>query len=254
MKRTFLLFVALAGVSAIVFAGGSPGIRPRAIAADYPSHESMPLATLGAAVIPSSEAKRILGVDLNAAGYVVIEVGVFPEPGKDVDLSPSDFTLVTDPNAIGARPVDDEAIAATIERKQNPQPTPQRPTEVYASAGASVGHGTWTDPDTGRRVGTTVTGVETGVGVGGPAPAACPGGYCDDRYPAPFPQSSTGPDRGQIEQELWQQSLPDGTVHNPVAGYLYFPKPSGKAKKAAWVLRWDNNGSRVKLDLTKAGK
>ena len=250
VKRIFLLSLASAAIAGFVFAGGSPGIRPRAVAADYPSHESMALATIGAAVIPASEAKRILGVDLNAAGYVVIEVGVFPAPGKDVDLSPSDFTLVTDPNAIGARPVDDEAIAATIDRKQNPRQIPSRPTDIYTSTGATIGHGTWTDPNTGRRAGTTVTGVETGVGVGGPPPSACPAGrYCDDRQPAPFPPSSTGPNRGQIEQELWQQSLPDGTVHNPVAGYLYFPRPSGKAKKAAWVLRWDNNGARVKLDL-----
>lgn len=256
MKRISLLFLALAVIAGLVLASGSPGIRPRAIATDYPSHQGTSLATLGAAVIPPSEAKRILGADLNAAGYVVIEVGVFPEPGKDVDLSPSDFTLVTDPNAIGARPVDDEAIAATIDRKQNPQRTPPRPTDVYTSTGATIGHGTWTDPNTGRRMGTTVTGVDTGVGVGGPPPAACPGGgYCDDRYPsAPFPPSSSGPNKGQIEQELWQQSLPDGTVHNPVAGYLYFPKPSGKAKKASWVLRWDNNGARVKLDLPNPGK
>jgi hypothetical protein len=58
-----------------------------------------------------------------------------------------------------------------------------------------------------------------------------------------------------MEQELWQQSLPDGTVNRPVAGYLYFPKPSGKAKKAAaWILRWDNNGARVKLELPNSGK
>jgi hypothetical protein len=255
VKRILLLFLASAAIAGFVFGGGSPGIRPRAVATDYPSHESTSLATLGAAVIPFSEARRILGVDLNAAGYVVIEVGVFPEPRKDVDLSPSDFTLVSDPNAIGARPVDDEAIAATVYRKQNPQRTSPRPTDVYTSAGATIGHGTWTDPNTGRRTGTTVTGVDTGVGVGAPPPAPCRvGGYCDDRQQAPFPPSSSGPNRGQIEQELWQQSLPDGTVHNPVAGYLYFPKPSGKAKKASWVLRWDNNGARVKLDLPNTGK
>jgi hypothetical protein len=252
VKRISLLLAS----AAVLFASGSPGIRPRAAAGDYPSHESMSLATIGAALIPASEAKKILGADLNAAGYVVVEVGVFPEPGKDLDLSPSDFTLVTDPSAIAARPVDDEAIAATIDSKRNPPRTPSRPTDVYTSTGATIGHGTWTDPSTGRRAGTTVTGVDTGVGIGGPPPMACPGGgYCDDRQPAPFPPSASGPNRGQMEQELWQQSLPDGAVNRPVAGYLYFPKPSRKAKKAgAWVLRWDNNGARVKLDLPNSGK
>jgi hypothetical protein len=251
VKRISLLLAS----AAILFASGSPGIRPRALPGDYPSHAGMSLATIGAAVIPASEAKKILGVDLHAAGYVVIEVGIFPEPGKDLDLSPSDFTLVTDPTAIAARPVDDEAIAATVDNKRNPPRTPSRPTDVYTSAGATIGHGTWTDPTTGRRTAGTVTGVETGVGVGGPPPAACGGAYCDDRQPAPFPPSASGPNRGQIEQELWQQSLPDGAVNRAVAGYLYFPKPSGKAKKAAtWVLRWDNNGARVKLDLPNSGK
>jgi hypothetical protein len=54
-----------------------------------------------------------------------------------------------------------------------------------------------------------------------------------------------------MEQQLWEKSLPDGAIRREVAGYLYFPKPSGKAKKSAWVLRWDNNGARIKLDLPR---
>lgn len=252
--RRFFLFLA---ASVMLTAGGSPGIRPRAAADDYPARESGAAATLGAAVIPSSEAKKMLGMDLNAAGYVVIEVGVFPTPGgRDVDLSPSDFTLVTDPDAVAARPVDDAAIAARIDHKQNPQRTPPGPRDIYTSTGATIGHGTWTDPNAGRRGGTTVTGASTGVGVGAPPQAGCPAGpgYYDDRMPVPYPSTGTTANRGQMEQELWEKSLPDGAVNRPVAGYLYFPKPSGKAKKAAWLLRWDNAGTRLKIDLKTASK
>lgn len=251
VKYTIVLFAA----ALMLLAGGSPGIRPRASAGDYPVRGNMPIAAVGAAIIPASEAKKMLGLDLNAAGYVVIEVGIFPAPGKDIDLRPDDFTLETNPDNIAERPVDDEAVASTIDHKQNPRRAPSLPGDIYTSTGATIGHGTWTDPATGRRTGETVTGVDTGVGIGAPPPASCGGIRCDDPSPAPYPAGSgSTANRGQMEQELWEKSLPDGTVHNAVAGYLYFPKPSGKAKKSAWVLRWDNLGARVKLELPKAGK
>ncbi len=238
----------------MLLASGSPGIRARGAVEDYPARGAMPIATIGAALIPAAESKKILGVDLNAAGYMVVEVGIFPAPGKDVDLRPDDFTLETDPDQMAARPVDDEAIASTIERRQNPPQHSQRlPGDIYPSAGATIGHGTWTDPATGRRNSDTITGVSTGVGVGAPPPMACGGMICDPSAPYPASSGSTA-NRNQMEQELWSKALPDGVVHNAVAGYLYFPKPSGKAKKNQWVLRWDNLGARVKIELPKSAR
>jgi hypothetical protein len=65
----------------------------------------------------------------------------------------------------------------------------------------------------------------------------------------PVPEST----RQHIEQDLWEKSLPDGKTGKPVAGYLYFPKPSGKPKNAAWVLRWEGPSGRVDLEVRPAG-
>jgi hypothetical protein len=249
MKRIAVLFLS----AAFLFASGSPGIRPRAGAADYPVHESTEDATVAAAVIPPGDVKKIVGADLNSAGYVLVEVGVFPAAGKEVDLAPDDFTLVIDANSISERPADAEAVAAVAGKKQAP-PRVTSPDDVYTSAGVSIGRETYPDPVTGRTTSRTVTGVGGGVGVGGPPPIPCQSVYCDDRAPLPAPPPVSSSTRNQIEQELWQKSLPDGKTLKPVAGYLYFPKPSGKAKNAAWVLRWDNAGKRVKLALENPSK
>ena len=54
-----------------------------------------------------------------------------------------------------------------------------------------------------------------------------------------------------ISQDLWEKSLPDGKTVHAVAGYLYFPKPTKKAKDAAWELRYENTDAKVKLALAK---
>ena len=99
-----------------------------------------------------------------------------------------------------------------------------------------------------------MTGVSTGVGIGGPAPSGCRGINCEDQMPVPAPRGTASPSRGQMEQELWQKSLPDGKTTKDVAGYLYFPKPAGKTKNVAWELRWSNAGGRVKLALQNPAK
>jgi hypothetical protein len=103
----------------MVFAGGSPGIRARANAADYPAHYTAADFSIGAAVIQPRDAKKILSVDLNGAGYFVVEVGVFPAQGREVDLSPADFTLLSDTDKVAARPVDAEVIASTVDESMN---------------------------------------------------------------------------------------------------------------------------------------
>jgi hypothetical protein len=39
-------------------------------------------------------------------------------------------------------------------------------------------------------------------------------------------------------------------VH-PIAGYLYFPKPSRKAKDASWELRYENADGKTRLPLPR---
>ncbi len=232
MSRAF----GIALFAGAVLLAGSPGIRPRSGVADYSAHAKIDSAGFGAAVIPAAEVKKIFAADIDKAGYVVVEVGVFPAAGREFDLSPLDFTLRADPNAISERTADADAIAAAVAkpvRAVNPESPSE---EVSVTAGASVQHVSYPDPVTGRKSGATIVGVGSGVGVGNNG----------QRFP-----SSSGTDTNRLEQSLWEKSLPDGRTTAPVAGYLYFPKPSRKAKGAAWVLEWQNTGERVNITLPK---
>lgn len=211
------------------------GIRPRAGVADYPSQQKTDAAAVGAAVIPSSEAKKIFAADLRSAGYVVIEVGVFPAPGQDVDLSALDFTLQPEPNSFAERTADVGAIVAAAVKDPS-SAIEGEGTDVSVTTGVSVEHASYPDPVTGRRTGTTVIGEGVGVGVG-------PSGQ------TPFPPQNSGPTRYQLDQELHAKALPEATITAPVAGYLYFPKPSKNSKHGPWVLQWDTAGGRVNIRL-----
>jgi len=231
-------------VTAPILTAGSPGIRPRADIAEYPAHDGFDSAAFGVAVIPPGEVKKIFAADLSAAGYVVIEVGFFPKfpnAGREVDLSPLDFTLLADPNSISERPADADVVAAASASKQ-PRPRSETDSsEVSATAGASVQHESYPDPVTGRRVGTTIIGTNSGVGLGTPARGP--------RFPA-----ASNSNRDQLEQQLWAKSLPDGKTSVAVAGYLYFPKPSKKSKNDPWVLRWETTAGKVKIVIPNPGK
>jgi hypothetical protein len=248
MKPAFLLSLTVA----LAFGGGSPGIRPRADVVDYPMHQTGPDVTIGAAVIPASAVRKIFATSFDSAGYIVIEVGVFPAEGKTVDLSPNDFTLRVDANSISERPADAEAIAAIVTKGDRTYSRSTAP--ISTTAVGRIGIGSGVDPATGQRL-PTGAGAGVGVGTGGPISADCRTIGCDAPLPAPPADApSAERKRAQIEQELWEKSLPDGATTKPVAGYLYFPKPSAKAKNSAWVLQWDAAAGRVKVEVQSAAK
>jgi hypothetical protein len=56
-------------------------------------------------------------------------------------------------------------------------------------------------------------------------------------------------DRAAIQQELEEKSLPQGKTTSAVAGYLYFPRPRGKAKNAAMELTYYSAMGQLKLRL-----
>jgi hypothetical protein len=241
--RTGLAWLAVVSLCA----AGSPGVRPRATLADYPAHYAAADFAIGATVIPPADVKRIFTADLNAAGYLVVEVGVFPLNNKDVDLSPADFTLLSDADRVSVRPVDSDAVAAHVRRKNRPLRAATN-SDVYASGSVIVARGPTYDSMTGRQGHTTEISTAAGVGVGAPPPMPgdCRFSTCDSvPYPAGVPASSNA----DVEQDLWQKSLPDGRTATRVAGYLYFPMPSGKAKKGPWQLIMDGQAGRVKLTI-----
>jgi hypothetical protein len=229
---------ALVASIAGMLSAGSPGVRPRASVADYPAHQATAAFTVGSALIPPSDVKKIFAADLNGAGYIVVEAGVFPSPGQDIDLSPTDFTLLTDAGKVSTRPVDSDAAAAVIDRRHR-SPSASSDVGVYTTGGVAISRGSAVDPVTSRRVNGTAVDVEGGVGVGTP--------------PAKYPAPANGPNLSAMEQELWAKSLPDGKTAVAVAGYLYFPKPSGRTG-GTWELTMDGAAGRVKITLPNPDK
>jgi hypothetical protein len=244
MKKAVLsLFVSL-----MVLMAASPGIRPRADANSYPAHREQADFSIGAVLIPADQAKKMFKLDLNHAGYVVVEVGVFPAVGKDVDLYPADFTLSQGEKSAALRPVSADTIAEVLTDRSDP-PRARSPHDINTSAGVSVGHVSYPDPVTGRRTSGTITQTDAGIGIGGPAPQSCRAYDCDSIPPTP--PTSPVQTANAISQDLWEKSLPDGKIVHPVAGYLYFPKPSRKAKDAAWELRYENADGKTQLLLPR---
>lgn len=148
---------------AALLMASSPGIRPRADAQSYPTHQEQADYSIGAVLIPPEQVKKMFKLDLNHAGYIVVEVGVFPAPGKDVDLYPTDFTLSVGDKLAALRPVSADTVAELAAGKPSP-PHTNGPRDVNTSVGASVGHVSYPDPVTGRRTSGTITETDAGVG------------------------------------------------------------------------------------------
>lgn len=239
-------------LSTMVLCAASPGIRPRADAKSYPVYQERGEFAIGASLIPAEQAKKMFKPDLNSEGYVVIEVGVFPGAGKDLDLYPTDFTLFVGEKSAALRPVPADTVAEVVTGRKGGR-VPHDSRDVETSVGVSVGRYSYPDPATGRRRSETVTGTAAGVGVGGPPPSTCHGYDCDSRDPfPPVPQSPPSvQNTNTISQDLWEKSLPDGKTARAVAGYLYFPKPARKAKDAAWELRYENVDGKLRLQLPR---
>ena len=225
-------------IAGMALAAGGGGIRPRGSSTDYPAHETAGGVTIGAALIPSDQVRKIFATDLNSGGYLVIEVAVYPDAGRDIDLSAGDFMLRAGSGSGTVRAVNGSAIASALQRKNAPRPAKKSDVSVYPTATIGYESGGY-DPATGGRRGGVYTGVGVGVGVGAPQP---PGPAATDR------------DRFTMQQELEDKSLPEGKTGQAVAGYLYFPRPSGKAKTAAYELTYYGGARQVKLRVPAPAK
>ena len=220
-------------ISGLLFADGGKGIRPRPTADDYPARETARTATVAAAMIAPGQVRKAFATDLNGGGYLVVEVAVYPQAASEMNLARSDFLLRAGADGETVRPENGRTIAGVLARK-NPPPRPTA-SDVSVYSSTSVGYETGTDPVTGRRVSGVYTGAGVGVGVGDPG------------TPSPSPGVNQDPTR--IEQELEDQSLPEGKTSQAVAGYLYFPKPSGKANNATYELTYYGADGQIRLRL-----
>jgi hypothetical protein len=188
------ILVGLLAVMALAAGGG--GIRPRGSGADYPAHETARGVTIGAAVIPSDQVRKVFATDLNSGGYLVLEVAVYPDAGREIDLSAGDFMVRAGSDSETVRAVSGSAIASALQRKNAPRPRKASDVTVYPTATIGYESGGY-DPVTGGRRRGVYTGAGVGVGVGEPQP---PGPAATDR------------DRTTMQQELEDKSLPEGKL------------------------------------------
>lgn len=226
-----LAFVSAAALG--LLADGGTGIRPRASAADYSAHETAGGITVAASVVPRNQVHKLFTADLNAGRYLVVEAAIYPEAGHEADIHAADFLLRVGANSETVRAVTPRAIVSSLVRKYEP-PTPPNQGGVSVYTSSTVGYESGVDPATGQRT----RGVYTGTGVAVTnAPAASPD------------PPATYPDPYAMEQELADKALPEGKTGTPVAGYLYFPKPSGKGKSTSAELAYYGTVRQLKLRL-----
>lgn len=215
-------------------AGDGGGLRPRPSPSDYPAHATLRDVTVAAGVVPSDQVRKMFATDLNKGGYIVIEVGVFPEAGREIDLQRADFALKAGPDGAMIQPIGAQAIASILQRKNSPRdPKPSQPA-IYQTA--TIGYESGTDPVTGQRR----SGVYGGGGVAVTNGPSMP--------PGP-PPASNGLDWDTMAEELEVKALPEGHTTRTVAGYLYFPKPATK-KSVAYELTYYVDGGAIRVSLT----
>jgi hypothetical protein len=206
------------------------GILPRP-ATEYPVRQTAGGVTVAARALAPGQVRKLLPPDLNRASYIVIEVALYPAAGQSIDLSSADFLLRSGPNSETLASVSGADIATVLAKHGY---TPRQPKDVTVVTTAHAGYESTNDPATGQRGRAVYTGTGVGVGVGNPRPPF-PDPAAADRY------------RDGIQRALDAKSLPEGLVTSPVAGYLYFPKPHGKA--APLELDYYGAADQIKLRL-----
>ena len=121
-------------VAGASIASGANGIQPRTSASDYPAHENVTNMTVAAALLSPEQTKERFEEDMNAMGYMVVEVAVYPDPDHKVEVAARDFVL-TLPGGATAQPVTPNGLPAplqaSIEQKALPEGTSAEPVAGY---------------------------------------------------------------------------------------------------------------------------
>src|SRR5579883_1381458 len=243
MKKWILVTLA----AGALFAQGGRGIRPRPSASDYPAHQNGTSATVAAAILTPEQTRKQFAVDLNRLGYVAVEIAIYPDPSKNVEVASRDFMLRVSPEGTTLRPVSAGTIAAQLHKKEPASATTVPNSPVQVVTGGNIGYesgGTY--PNGQRRPGGVYTSTGVGVGVGGPNQRP------DDPrgVPPPSPKAQgKDADSLSVQVDLENQALPEGKIDQPVAGYLYFTKPVMR-KKSSLDLTWYGPGEQVRVPLS----
>lgn len=221
-------------VAALALAG-SGGLAPRGSPSEYPAHSYAGQLAVAASAVSADQARKIFGARIDQAGYLVFEVALYPEAGSEATVSLGDFALRLGADGSTMRAAEPDVVAAAV----IPDPAfnqPAIPGKVHVSTETTIGY---ESGGYGQRGGVYAA---QGVGVSN---------YPDP--PAPPPNTAAKDrTRDQLEQSLTAKQLPTGRITQPVAGYLYFPKPSGHARKDGFQLSWFGETGQARMTVPPA--
>lgn len=213
------------------------GIAARSSPGDYPVQASAPGVTVAATVLTAAQIKKLFAMNLDSAGYVVVEIGVFPESGSQATVDTDQFRLQVGDDRTMRRCVEPSEIMAP---RRGGSKTHQPPTvPVPVSTTATIGYGSGGPYNRGGVYG----GASTTVGDPGPMGRPIP------RSPDP---QTVGQDPADIERDLVDKELATGKTTVPVAGYLYFAKPKQKQKNPSYDLTYRGAGAAIHLAIAAA--
>lgn len=205
------------------------GIAPRATAEQYPAHAQHEGVAIGAKLLTVEEAHKAFVSNVDAC-CLVVEVGLYPQKDKPLDVNFDDFKLRVVGTDTTERPQTAWQVASSIQKKNDTQH------DVTVTPTASVGYesGTYIDPVTGqpRRVHGVYTSAGVGVGVD----------------PSGSPSAASDHELDVMKAEFKEKGLAEGSASLPFAGYLYFPIPK-KKKDAKLALEYTINEEKVTLAL-----
>jgi len=222
-RRLSLLLPAWLGILA-----AGQGLPPRTSVGDYPAHENAANASIGVVRLRPDQVSQMFSADISK-NYVVLEVAVYPKNSAAADVRLFDFGL-----RFGG---EQETRPDTPDQASIPwRETRGIQDRIQTSEEVGVFVGTGTDPVTGQRTTRTGTYERVGVGVGTSS---------DHRFPDP----PRGPDPRILEDKLAAKALPEGKTSHPIAGYLYFPQPTKKAKDGKLELTYSKDGTSFALSL-----
>jgi hypothetical protein len=225
------LWASLAVIAAASVATAGPkGIVPREDADKYHAHAEREAVVIGAELLTSDQVHKKFSANVNRC-CIVVEVAFYPEKDKPVDVLLDDFALRPEGDDVAARPMSPQVVAARLDKK------PEAPSRVSTTESVGVGYesGTYIDPVTGRPVKYHGVTTETGVGVG--------------VDPSGTQISGADRDRANIETELADKALPEGSASKPVAGYLYFPASIREKKKTPLELTYKLKDQTIVFSL-----
>jgi hypothetical protein len=205
---------------------GPKGTVPRSSATQYPVHTQRDGISVGAKLLSREEARKTFVSDVNSC-CTVIEIAVYPEKGKPLNLSLNDFVLRLKNTETATKASTPKVVAASIQKDAKAG----HDIAVYPTTGIGYSSGTVYDPATGRRQeGGVYTQTGVGVAIGSPSDP----GVSDK-------------DRSVMETELSEKGLPEGSTTGAVAGYIYFPISS--KKKGEYQLEYVPDGNKLILPM-----